>query len=374
MSYPTPTLSPIEDLATPALLLDIVTLDRNLHGMQRRTSDLGVRLRPHIKTHKCVEIARRQRDLGAHGITVSTLAEARVFANAGFLDLLWAFPLIISRTEEALDLASKVDLGLTIDSTTSLNALLQTGPQLRIGQTLGVWIEIDCGYGRCGVHWEDDGVVTLAQHIESSRHLTLKGCLTHAGHTYAARSRDEVAQVAADERDRLVMVGSKLRDAGIDPGALSLGSTPGMARIDHLDGITEVRPGNYAVYDYTQVSLGTCGVEDCAVSVLASVVSSGGGTRATADCGALALSKDTGPDSPPHYGLTFAGLEGYELGGDSVTSVSQEHGRVSGNHRVGDKLRILPNHSCLTIAQFDHMYVIADGCVVDRWAIHRTRG
>ncbi len=355
-------------LRTPALILDLDVLENNLRVMQERADALGVRLRPHVKTHKCVEIAELQRSRGTSGITVSTLAEARVFAEAGFADILWAFPLNLSRIDEAAALSRRVELGVTVDSLTAVEALEAAGT------AFSVWLEIDCGYGRSGVPYDSGRVVEIARQISRAGRLALGGCLTHAGHTYGADSPAAVAALAEEERRAMVEVARALRAAELEPGVLSLGSTPGMSRVETLEGIDEVRPGNYALHDYTQTRLGSCAVGDCAVTVLATVVSAREGVGgAIADCGALALSKDPGPDDPPHYGRLFGSPEGGHLGDDRVTSVSQEHGHLSGRYRVGEKVRVLPNHACLTVAHFDHFEVARGHRVVDRWKIRRIR-
>ncbi len=359
----------LADLPTPALVLDLDVLESNLRFMQSRADALGVRLRPHIKTHKCLEIGKLQRAAGAQGITVSTLEEARVFADAGFRDILWAFPLNLSRLDEVLALSQRVELGVTVDSGPAVDALEASGA------ALSVWLEIDCGYGRSGVPHTDDLAVALARRIADSSSLELRGCLTHAGHTYHGRSASHITALAEEERQAMVGVGERLRAAGVDPGSLSLGSTPGMSRVESLAGIDEARPGNYALYDYGQLRLGSCDLSRCAVTVLASVVSAPAGRGSViADCGALVLSKDLGPDDPPHYGRVFTDPEGSELSEGRVTSVSQEHATVSGSYHVGQRIRVLPNHSCLTVAQFDHFCVVRKNTVVDRWKIWRSRG
>ncbi len=356
------------DLPTPALVLDLDVLENNLRIMQARADALGVRLRPHVKTHKCVEIAELQRAGGATGFTVSTLAEARVFAEAGFDDIVWAFPLNPSRIAEAAELSRHTALGVTVDSETAVDALEAAGARF------SVWLEIDCGYGRSGIPHDSERAVKLAARISAAGTLTLRGCLTHAGHTYAADSPASITALAEEERRAMVAVGRALRAAGIEPGTLSVGSTPGMSRVETLRGVHEARPGNYALYDYSQMRLGSCTLRDCAVTVLSTVVSaSGGSSEAIADCGALALSKDLGPDDPPHYGRLFRHVAGHELGDHRVTSVSQEHGRLSGPCAVGEKIRVLPNHACLTVAHFDHFDVVRGRRVVDRWRIRRTR-
>lgn len=363
----------IEDLPTPALLLDLDVLERNLEGMAAKARRLGVALRPHIKTHKCVEVAERQRALGVSGITVSTLYEARVFADHGFDDLTWAFPVILSRLDEVRVLARRVTLRVVVDSPEALDALEATG------EALHVWLKIDCGYHRAGADPEAPETLDLARRLAGSRTLIFDGILTHSGHAYHG-TREEIAAVAEQERSVMAGFAQRLREEGIEVPAVSVGSTPAMSVVERLDGVTEARPGNYAFYDFTQVALGSCAVRDCAVTVLASVVSARpGADRCVTDAGALVLSKDTGPDRTGRSGRPTMGevFEDYDSGLLSeetrLVSLSQEHGTLSVRLPVGTKIRILPNHSCLTVAQFDEYQVARGGEVVDRWKIWRGR-
>ena len=358
----------LEDLPTPSLLLDLDILESNIQFMQDRADTLGVRMRPHVKTHKCVEIGELQRSAGARGITVSTIEEAFTFANAGFDDILWAFPMIPSRLNDVIQLSRQIEFGVAVESEATLELLSTTG------EALSVWIEIDCGYGRSGVPYESETLVRLAQKIIAAG-LKLKGCFTHGGHTYKADNSRQIIELAEDGRCAMESVGDRLRSAGIDPGLLSVGSTPEMSIVENLEGIDEARPGNYSLFDYSQIHLGSCRVERCAATVLSTVVSANEArAKSIADCGALVLSKDLGPDTPPHYGRVFEDLSGERLHPDiHVSSVSQEHGTLTTNYPVGTKIRILPNHSCLTVAQFDHFQVIRGNEVLDRWQIKRSR-
>ncbi|HKH44418.1 MAG TPA: alanine racemase [Thermoanaerobaculia bacterium] len=365
----------ISEIATPSLLLDLDVLDRNLARMAERATALGVVLRPHIKTHKCVEVARRQRDLGAVGLTVSTLQEARDFADHGFTDLTWAFPVILSRREEIRELAARVTLRLVVDSEEAVRALED------MGLPLHVWLKVDCGYHRAGVDPESPASLELTRRIHGSYSLQFDGILTHSGHAYHGRTREEVVAAAEQERQVMADFAARLRDAGIAVPDVSVGSTPAMSVAERLDGVTEARPGNYAFYDFMQVGLGSCGVRDCAVTVLASVVSSRqgarpGDSRCVVDAGALALSKDRGLDwtEPPTLGEIFADYEAALLSPIArLTSLSQEHGILSKRRPVGTRVRILPNHSCLTAACFDEYVVVRGDEVVDRWKIWRGR-
>ncbi len=357
MDFPT-----IHDLSTPALLLDAAVLENNLSSMAERARRLEVALRPHIKTHKCVEIARRQRALGSRGITVSTLYEAKVFADHGFDDITWAFPVILNRLEEVRAIASRVRLRLVVDSGTAVDALEQAAFPFE------VWLKVDCGYHRVGVDPEQEEAWQLARRIHESENLTFGGILSHSGHAYGAADRAAVA-----EEERAVMVGfaETLAHHEVEVPEISVGSTPAMMAVKQLNGVTEARPGNYALFDYSQVAMGSCAPTDCAVTVMASVVSSNS-RQCVIDAGALALSKDLGPEDGT-FGKLFRD-DSSELEEDLyVASVSQEHGKLNRPLPVGTRVRILPHHSCLTMAMFDEVYVQQEGQVIDRWRIWRGR-
>jgi D-serine deaminase-like pyridoxal phosphate-dependent protein len=364
-------MTQIRDLPTPALLLDLDVLERNLRHMADRAGRLGVKLRPHIKTHKCIEIGQRQRELGARGITVSTLEEALVFGEHGFDDITWAFPVPLSRLDELPPLAERITLRLVVDSMEAVDALE------RLAAPLHVWLKVDSGYHRAGVDPTSSASPDLARRIAESPKLVFDGILTHSGHAYRGPGRPQVAAAAREERDVMVTFAARLRALGIDVPEVSVGSTPAMAAVDHLQGVTDARPGNYVFHDYMQVLLGTCTVGECAVSVLASVVSCQPGARhAVTDAGALVMSKDSGCSHAPHQtmGEVFDDYAAGTLRDDfRLVSLSQEHGVTSAPAPVGSRLRILPNHSCLTAACFDRYYVVRGETVVDRWEIHRSR-
>ncbi len=361
----------IYDLPTPALLLDLDVLEGNLQRMQARTADLSVALRPHLKTHKCVEIGLAQRALGCSGVTVSTLNEARMFADHGFEDITWAFPLAPDRASDAGELGRRVQLGIVVDNEVSVDALVAADAAVR------VWIKTDCGYGRVGLDPESAAFVALAARLEQADRLEFAGILSHSGNAYHARSPFDVRQIGELERSRMAGAAQRLADSGIRVRAVSTGSTPAMAYVDHLEGVTEVRPGNYALYDYTQVALGSCSPENCAATVLTSVVSSSQHRKhCVIDAGALALSLDPGPKhvSRPSYGRLY---EEYSRGAlrhnARIVSLSQEHGIVDRMLAVGERVRILPNHSCLTVACFDAFHIVQGEEVLDTWKIWRDR-
>lgn len=360
----------IYDLPTPALLLDLDVLEENLRKMQQRTEQLSVALRPHLKTHKCVEIAMAQRALGCSGVTVSTLHEAGVFADHGFEDITWAFPMPPDRAGDVAALCERVRLGVVVDSEPPVEALIATGGTVR------VWVKIDSGYGRAGIQPDAPELTMIAARISESHNLEFAGLLSHSGHAYNARSPMDARRIGEQERSRMADAVSHLADAGIDVPAVSTGSTPTMAHVANLDGVTEVRPGNYSLYDYTQVALGSCSPRNVAATVLATVVSPSGPDRSVIDAGALAMSLDRGPDHGTRagYGRIY---EDYAHGtlrhNATIVSLSQEHGILDQSKAVGERVRILPNHSCLTVACFDAFQVIRGEEVLDSWRIWRGR-
>ena len=359
------------DLETPALLLYLDVVERNVTRMAERARRLGVRLRPHAKTHKCVELARLQARHGAEGLTVATLVEAEVFTRAGFSDVTWAFPIDPRHIAHARRIAQ--DTGATVrvvvDDLAAATALAGSG--------LHVWLKVDCGYHRAGVDPSSAYALEVARELGRERGLTFDGILSHSGHAYRTTSREEAARVAEQERSVMTGFAERLRRDGIPMRDVSVGSTPAMAAVESLAGVTEARPGNYVFYDRTMVLIGCCTPDDLGVTVLATVVShQPGASHCIVDAGALELSKDPGPSHvrPPAMGAVHGHPE------LTVATLSQEHGLIRGDvaalegrFRVGEQLELVPNHSCLTVAHFDEYHVIRDGQVLDRWKIERGR-
>jgi len=247
------------------------------------------------------------------------------------------------------------------------------------GTGLHVWLKVDCGYHRAGVDPSSRYALDVARELGAERGLTFDGILSHSGHAYRTRNKNEAAQIAEQERQVMSWFADLLRKDGLPVRGVSVGSTPAMVAAKDLTGVTEARPGNYIFYDRTMVLIGCCEPQDVAVSVLATVVShQPGASHFVVDAGALSLSKDLGPT---HLGLepVFGEVKGHpEL---TVASVSQELGviraaaaaAIEGKFQVGQQLEIIPNHSCLTEAHFDEYVVIEGGRVMDRWHIERGR-
>jgi len=359
----------LDSLPTPSLVVDRRRLEANLRAMADRCRRLGVSLRPHVKTHKCVEIARRQIDLGAVGLTVATLAEAAAFAAAGFDDLTLAIPLQPGRSSELAALAERVRLGVLVDSFEAADELEVLDLPLR------VWIKVDCGYHRAGVDPRGAVVLPLASRLAASRTLDFAGLLTHSGHAYHAVGDEAALRVAEQERSVMADLAETLRSQGLAVPEVSVGSTPALTRARSLAGCTEARPGNYVYFDLMQVALGSCGLAECALSVVASVVSSAeGADRCVIDAGALALSKEIVDAPEASYGEIWSDHEAALLDRQSrVVGLSQEHGILSQRRPRGNRVRVLPVHACLAAACFDEVVVVEEETVVDRWPIQRRR-
>ncbi len=370
----------MKNLKTPCLLLDIARVRRNAERMSDVAKRNGVRLRPHVKTHKCVEVARLETAGHAGAITVSTLAEARAFARAGFSDITYAVPIERGKFADAIEIArlGGIRLNLLTDDAETVKAL--DAAAVDAGLQFDVFVKIDCGTHRVGVETHAAEAVEIPRSITNSRKLKFAGLLTHAGHSYNARSKDEILLAARHERDSMVGLAERLRSQSIEVPTVSIGSTPTMSTIDNLDGIDEIRPGNYIFFDNFQATLGSCLFADTALTVLTAVIHKDHTRRRiVVDAGAVALSKDRGPvgiDPSCGYGRVLD-IEGNETG-MRVTGLSQEHGEIDAGEsgafdklKVGDRLRILANHSCLTAAQHSHYNVIEDGQIIDRWEIHR---
>lgn len=367
------------NLRTPALILDRVRLQTNLDRMAARAAHLGVHLRPHMKTAKCVEVARLATDGQPGGITISTLAEAEYFARAGFMDILYGVGIT---PDKLADVAAIQALGARL-------ILILDNPECarlaarEVGTLSGPFyflIEIDCGQHRTGLLPDDPRIMECTEIIAAAENCELRGVMTHGGHSYDCADIPAVVRVAEAERAAVVSVAEHLRAAGLSCPIVSVGSTPTALHAEHLDGVTEMRPGVYMFGDLFQHSIGSCAMDDLALSVLTSVNAwRGSESRAMVDAGALALSLDRGApdgDGAHTYGLA-ADLAGAPLPGQPrIRAVNQEHGFLPGLDRaptIGDRLRIFPNHACSTAAQYEHYNVIdEDGRITETWS--RTGG
>ena len=367
----------LRHLSTPLALVDRKILRTNTRRMAAKARAHDVRLRPHVKTHKCAEAARFQIDGHFGGITVSTLAEAEFFAQQGFMDITYAVPISQGKLARACALAQSISqLHLLVDHSDLIPPLGNAAATHDI--QLSVLIKIDCGYHRAGLRPKDPRLVPLARSLHLHTHLNFEGVLTHAGHSYDCIGEDALKVVAIQERQEILEAARIITDAEIPVRTISVGSTPTMAVVENLKGITEIRPGNYTLFDRTQAAIGSCTIDDIALSVLTEVIGVYPERKMIlVDAGALALSKDAGAthaENNDGFGLV-CDTHGALIEGLTVIGLSQEHGKIVyvGEHHfnIGDRLRILPNHSCLVTALFRTLHVIEEGELVDEWIPNR---
>ena len=349
--------SPIEALSTPAVLVDLDVLERNIAGMARRAHDAGVMLRPHAKTHKCPEIGRLQRAAGAWGLSVAKVGEAEVFADAGFDDLFVAYPIVgEDKGRRLLALGDRGRLAVGVDSVEGAKTL--AGPFHAAGRSLDVLLKVDVGYGRVGVLPER--AVEVARLIADLPGLRLRGVFTHAGHAYLAETKAAVDLMASREGEGLAETAAGLRAAGLPVEEVSVGSTPTAAHAMRIAGVTECRPGNYVFHDASQVALGTCGVEDCALTIVTTVVSVPAPDRAVVDAGSKTLSSDPLRPRPGGHGRVLGRAS-------RIEKLSEEHGVVAvaegESFLVGERVRILPNHACVVANLHDRLIGVSGGRV-----------
>lgn len=358
-----PEMASIEDFPTPALLVDSRRLDHNIARMRTRTNELDVRLRPHMKTAKSIDIATRAGGVGP--ITVSTLAEAEYFARNGWSDIMYAVGIVPAKLDRVEKLrANGCDLQVVLDSSDVASAVVQHGDHR-------VWIEVDSDGRRGGVAPSDEEALIAIGQVLGDR---LAGVMTHCGGSYSSGDDMERLGFARMERDAAVGAAVVLRQAGFDCPDVSVGSTPTITIADDLTGVTEARPGVYMFMDLFQAGLGVCNVDDIAISVVATVI----GRRrdgVVIDAGALALSLDRSTESQTidmGFGLV-CDARGRPIDDLIVQRVSQEHGVVmSPSERpvrlsVGSTVRVLPNHACITAGAHDRYGVLEGDQVVGCW-------
>ena len=370
-------MSPITDLNTPAALIDTERMQRNILGMQSRMNGLGVAFRPHVKTTKCLPIAKAQIEAGARGITVSTLKEAEQFFAAGVRDILYAVGMAAPKLRQAAKLISEgCALKIIADSADAASAIATYSSQY--GVKFEVWIEIDTDSHRSGVKPESDDLLEIGRILNNAG--ALGGVMTHAGGSYALNTPEALQAMAEQERSRCVRAAQRLREAGLPCAVVSVGSTPTALNAQQLDGVTEVRAGVYVFFDLVMRNVGVCSEQDIALSVLTTVI--GHQTDkgwAIVDAGWMAMSRDRGTQKQAldfGYGQV-CDHQGQPLPGYLMDSANQEHGIIARSGEmdseiartlpVGTLLRILPNHACATGAQFPEYQAVQGDQVIATW-------
>jgi D-serine deaminase-like pyridoxal phosphate-dependent protein len=368
----------ILDLLTPALLLHRGRLEANAHRMRDRVRELGVTLRPHVKTSKSIDVLRVLSGGASIPITVSTLAEARYFFAAGIRDILYAVGIAPVKLPQVAELIrAGCRLRVILDSVEAAEAVQSFGAAE--GVAIEALIEVDTDGCRAGVPPDGELLIEIARRLASGAGARLAGVMTHAGGSYSARTLGEFEDIAERERAGAVTAAERLRAAAFPVDIVSVGSTPTVHYARTLEGVTEVRVGVYAFGDLVQTELGTCGISDIAISVLASVIGHNRAHgRVLVDAGFLALSRDRGTcDFPIDWGYgAVCDRSGALIEHVRVESTNQEHGIITARggdldwsqFPIGGQVRILPNHACATAAAYDR-YFITNGTerIVDVW-------
>ena len=348
-------------LETPVVVVDLDRTDSRIASMAAFMRDRGIALRPHAKTHKSVEIARRQIAAGATGLTVATIGEAEVFADAGLVDLFIAYPLVVRgpAVDRLRLLASRSMLSVGADSVVGLDALAAALSGMET--SVRVLIEIDTGGSRTGVRPSEAGA--LARHA-ADRGLVVAGAFTHEGHGYRGGA---TRGVAGDDAARgLAVAEAALREAGCEPSVLSAGSTPTAAASAH-GVVTEERPGTYVYGDRLQAAIAGDSPEDAALMVATTVVSEGSGGGFVIDAGAKILAQDVSPLIAGH-GAIVGSPEAV------LSRVNDHHGVVAlpagaARPAIGSVVWIVPNHVCPVVNLVDSFVVAQGGRLVDRWPV-----
>ena len=370
----------IDQLDTPDLILDKTRLIRNIDAMTIRAKELGVDLRPHLKTAKSADVARLAVKGNAGGITVATLSEAEYFFKNGFVDITYAACIIPTRLDRAAALIAKgAELKLITDNIDVAKAITNYKPPKNVH--FKIMAEIDCGEHRTGISHDSPELIEIANILTTSPTTELEGVLTHAGHSYACRTKEDIANVAEDERFAVVNAAEKLRENGYTCQTVSTGSTPCVVFARNLAGVTEVRPGVNMFGDMFHAGLGTRKIDEIAVTVLASVIAHRkSDNQLYVDAGGLALSKDRATQTfdgiaDCGYGRICNANTAEPISDLFVHSVHQEHGLIVSKDPlpfnslpVGSKVRIMPNHVCMTAAAYN-AYKVIDGEneIIDTW-------
>ena len=360
-------------ITRPTLLLDKNRVIRNLKRMKQKADRTGLRFRPHFKTHQSAEIGTWFRRCGVTSITVSSLDMAAYFAGHGWKDITVAFTVNLLEEKAMQSLARKIKLNLLLDSVElarSLSSLLPAKTR--------AWIDVDVGYHRTGIPWDDfSKILSVARAISPRSKLAFAGLLTHSGHTYHAESTDEIRKIHKDSLLKLRTVKKHLKEEGIHPCEISVGDTPSCSVSNSFTGADEIRPGNFVFYDLTMTQLGACRDEDIAAAVACPVVAKyEAWNQLVIYGGAVHLSKEFLLDKRGRRVYGYAAFPRDASWGPAerkapIVSLSQEHGLIEMNDsflrqtKVGDLLIILPIHSCLT-ADLYRSYLTLDGKKIER--------
>ncbi len=342
--------------------------------MQEAADRRGIRMRPHSKTHKSPVVARWQIDRGAIGICCAKLGEAEVFAASGFTDIRVPYPINPVNAPRVLRLLERTSLSFIVDHLSIARGW--SDAMVAAGRTVDVLIKVDVGFHRCGIDPDPASAVAFIKAVSALPGLNLRGLLSHAGQGYHAGSNHELRKIAEDEARILVALSAAAREAGVALDELSAGATPTARFSLEQEGLTEYRAGNYVYFDRTQVGLAAATFDDCALTVLATVVSKPAPDRIILDCGSKTLTSDGARGFSPLQGhgaiFRVRALQAGQSPDDDllVERLSEEHATVrvaSGQTSLepGERVRVLPNHSCVVSNLVDQAFLVDGDRVID---------
>jgi D-serine deaminase-like pyridoxal phosphate-dependent protein len=354
----------LDELETPIPVVDLARMERNLNRMAAYATAHGLALRPHIKTHKTPWLAAEQLRRGAVGVTCATPREVEVMSEVAD-DVLLAYPAVGSlKARRVAALPDGVRVTVALDSTRAADDLADAAGEA--GRRLGVFVECDMGMRRVGVQTPEDAIA-LVRHVAGRRELEYAGIAFYPGHVREPVTQQDEALKALGQR--LSRTLDALRRAGFDPRVVSGGSTPTALRTHEIAGVTEMRPGTYIYNDRTTAAIGACAMDDCALTVLATVVSTAVPGQAVIDAGTKSLGRE------PMRGADGEGF-GVVYGREDVVvrAMSEEHGLLDLSKSdwrvaVGDRVRVIPNHVCIVVHLFDTVHGLRGDTVETSWQV-----
>lgn len=367
----------IHAVDTPRVLVDYDLLLTNIHMIHGYARQQLVDIRPHVKSHKCLDIAKLQSEEGIIGLTAAKVDEAAVFFGSPVKSFTIAYPLVEQNKIQRVLSSTRqfgLDMNLIADSEVGYNAISVMCERLKVNVKL--YIKIDVGLNRCGLLPEDPRILHIAKNATAHKQIELAGILSHAGHVYKAGNIQEVIDIAHDELNQLFRVRKLLLEYGIETRRISVGATPSLLTGIDLKGVSEIRPGNYVFLDRITWKLGLIAPEQIALTIMATLVSKNK-NYFIIDAGSKVLSSDTGAHGSSlldGFGLAYPAEkyleENYKM---KITALSEEHGFIANpgfDLPVGTKIRIIPNHACPVINLTDSMVVHSKNIITQVWKVH----
>lgn len=360
----------ISSIHQPTLLLDENKARKNLALLNEKILSQGIQFRPHFKTHQSAEIGEWFREIGIKKITVSSIEMAIYFADHGWDDIFIAFPVNILQIEEIIELSKRIHLSLLFEDITTVSFI-----DKHVSCQISGWIKIDTGANRCGLKKNQfEKIIELANELEKSKNITLRGLITHAGHSYRYKTVEEINTVYDESLETLLVIKDQLYQLGFSNLAISVGDTPSSRLVLDFGNVDELRPGNFLFYDVQQLQAGVCQLEEIAVTVVCPVVAvHPEQNEVVIYGGAIHMSKDShvwGSVQNAYGLITLPAQNGWGWDDKKVVgylrSLSQEHGVIVMPDGIPEEVKpgslvcVFPAHSCLTVQEMGK-YTNLDG-------------